>query len=73
MDMLISSSEFQNNVGRFIDLASKQEVVILRNGRPVARLVGMEKTVSFLTDKLIGVLPEGFDPDAAKAERLARQ
>jgi prevent-host-death family protein len=71
--MLINSSEFQNNVGKYIDLANDREVVILRNGRPVARLVGMEKTVSFLTDKLIGVLPEDFNPSAAKAERLARQ
>jgi prevent-host-death family protein len=71
--MLINSSEFQNNVGKYIDLANHQEVVILRNGRPVARLVGMEKAVSFLTDKLTGVLPEGFDPAAARAERLARQ
>lgn len=71
--MLINSSDFQNNVGKYIDLANNQEVVILRNGRPVARLVGMDKTVSFLTDKLLGVMPKNFDLDAAKAERLARQ
>jgi hypothetical protein len=33
----------------------------------------MEKTAAFLTDKLVGVLPEDFDSAAAKAERLARQ
>jgi prevent-host-death family protein len=71
--VIINSSEFQNNVGKYIDLANDREVVILRNGRPVARLVGMNKTVSFLTDKLIGILPEDFDPAAARAVRLARQ
>jgi prevent-host-death family protein len=71
--VLINSSEFQNNVGKYINLANDHEVVILRNGRPVARLLGMENTVSFLTDKLLGVLPEDFDPEAARAERLARQ
>lgn len=71
--MLISSSDFQNNVGKYIEISNNQEVVILRNGRPVARLVGMDKTVSFLTDKMLGVLPEDTDLDTAKSERLARQ
>jgi len=71
--MIINSSDFQNNVGKYLDLAEGQEIVITRNGSPVARLLGMKKTISFLSDQLVGLIPPDVDEDAEKAERLARQ
>jgi len=71
--MIINSSDFQNNVGKYLDLAEGQEIVITRNGSPVARLVGMNKTISFLSDRLVGLIPPDVDEDAEKEERLARQ
>jgi len=71
--MIINSSDFQNNVGKYLDLAEGQEIVITRNGSPVARLVGMNKTISFLSDRLVGLIPPDKDEDAEKEERLARQ
>jgi len=71
--MIINSSDFQNNVGKYLDLAEGQEIVITRNGSPVARLVGMNKTISFLSDRLVGLIPPDEDEDAEKEERLARQ
>jgi len=71
--MIINSSDFQNNVGKYLDLAEGQEIVITRNGSPVARLVGMNKTISFLSDRLVGLIPPDVDENAEKEERLARQ
>lgn len=71
--MIINSSDFQNNVGKYLDLAEGQEIVITRNGSPVARLVGMNKTISFLSDRLVGLIPPDVDEDAEKEVRLARQ
>jgi len=34
------------------------EVIILKNGKEVARLVSYDKSVAFLTDSLAGVLKE---------------
>lgn len=69
--MLVNSTEFQNNVGKYIDLADAQEVIIIHNGHPVARLVGMEKSISFLSDRLLGMLPQEVDLTAKKNERLS--
>lgn len=69
--MIINSSDFQNNVGKYLDLAEGQEIVITRNGSPVARLLGMKKTISFLSDQLVGLIPLDVDEYAEKAERLA--
>jgi prevent-host-death family protein len=69
--MFVTSTEVQNDFSKYIDLASGQEVVITKDGLPVARLLGVKK--SFLTDRLIGIIPNDADEEAAKTERLARQ
>lgn len=71
--MIINSSDFQNNVGKYLELAEGQEIVITRNGSPVARLLGMNRAVSFLSDRLVGIIPRDVDEDADRSGRLARQ
>ena len=71
--MLVNSTEVQNNFGKYIDLASSQEIVMTRNGLPIARLVGVENSVSFLSDRLAGLVPSNADEKSARDERLARQ
>lgn len=68
-----TATEVQNNFGRFLKVAQEGgEVVILKNGVEVARLVSKEKTMSFLSDQLVGVLANDVDEKAAKAERMKR-
>ena len=71
--MLVNSTEIQNNFGKYLDLAAGQEIVITKNGMPVARMLGMKETVSFLTDRLVGLIPSDVDEVAVKRERLERQ
>jgi prevent-host-death family protein len=73
MNMIVNSTEIQNNFGKYLDIASGQEVIITKNGLPVARLLGMKGTVSFLSDRLVGIIPRDVDEDEVKSERLARQ
>ena len=68
-----SATEVQNNFGRFLQLAMEEdEVIILKNGKEVARIVSRKKAVSFLTDSLQGVIPNDFDEKAMRAERVMR-
>lgn len=46
--------------------------MILKNGAEVARLVSKEKTVSFLSERLVGVLSGDMDEKAARRERMSR-
>ena len=45
-----------------------QEVVIMKNGTEVSRLISRDSTMSFLTDSLVGVLKNdtGTDEKALK-------
>lgn len=68
-----TATEVQNNFGRFLRMAQEGgEVVILKNGIEVARLVSKEKTISFLSDQLVGVLSQDVDEKAVRRERAKR-
>lgn len=71
--MIIKSTDIQNNFGKYLELASGQEIIITKNGQPVARLLGMKESYSFLSDRLVGIVPGHVDENDAKTERLARQ
>jgi len=71
--MIVSSTDVQNNFGKYLELSGSQEIIITKNGLPVARLLGMKKTVSFLADSLVGLIPSDADEELAKTERLGRQ
>ncbi len=66
----VTATELQNNFGKYLQyVQSGNEVIILRNGKEVARLISRERTVSFLTDELVGVLKGNYDDKALRAER----
>jgi prevent-host-death family protein len=71
--MIVKSTEIQNNFGKYLELANGQEIVITKNGLPVARLLGMKDSLSFLTDRLVGIIPPDVDEDEIKSERLAKR
>ena len=71
--MIVKSTEIQNNFGKYLEMASGSEVIITKNGVPVARLLGMKETVNFLSDRLVGLIPQNLDEEDEKAQRLGKQ
>lgn len=70
---MASATEVQNNFGRYLQYAMEEgEVIILRNGKRVARIVSEEATVGFLTDSLRGVLHQEYTDDDVKAARCEK-
>ena len=68
-----TATEVQNNFGRYLKLAQEGgEIIIVKNGAEVARLVSRDKSVSFLSNSLIGVLSSDVDDKEARAERMRR-
>ena len=59
-----TATEVQNNFGRYLQkVQDGDEVVVLKNGKQVARLISYQKSVSFLTDSLTGILKHDYDGD----------
>ena len=70
---IATATEVQNNFGRFLKMVQEgQEIVIIKNGSEVARLISKEKTVSFLSDSLVGILSSDVDEKEERRERLER-
>lgn len=66
-----TATEVQNNFGRFLQYAvDGNDVIIVKNGKEVARLISKEKTISFLTDSLRGVLKSDYDDKKIRMERI---
>lgn len=42
--MIVSLSDLKVNVGRYVDLAETEDVVITKYGKPVAKIICIDKT-----------------------------
>ena len=70
--LFVNATEFQNNFGKYLQIVQNgEEVVILKNGREVARLISTESSASFLTDSLTGILKRDYDEDEIRKERIS--
>lgn len=69
----ISVSELKTNAGKYVTMAMNQDILITKNGKPVARLTTakVDKVAAF--KRFISLFPErglDFDPDKVREERL---
>jgi len=68
----VTATEVQNNFGKYLQAAiDGNEIIIIKNGKEVARLISKEKTVHFLTESMRGVLKKDYDDKKVRAERIA--
>ncbi len=71
--MLITATEFKNNIGKYLSLVDKEEIIITKNGKQIAKLTDIESGEKTLTDSLIGIIPDpGLDLTGMRKERLSR-
>jgi prevent-host-death family protein len=72
--MLVNSTEFKNKVGLYLKLAKNEEVIILKNGRQIVKLVPVDDTSTPITKKLKGMFKEcgNVDLDKVRNERLEK-
>jgi prevent-host-death family protein len=79
--MQIALSDLKINVGRYVDLAETEDVIITKYGKPAAKIVRFDKEPWYLKhmpekvtsiEQLFGTLPDDIDLDDIRAERLAQ-
>lgn len=72
--LIITATEFKNKVGKFIELARKEEIIISRNGKHIIKLVPVGKEETPATESLLGVFEKAaaYDVSKAKEERLKK-
>lgn len=71
--MVVTATDIQNNFGKYLQAVQMgDEIIILKNGNEVARLVSKEQSISFLTDSLTGVLKNDYDEKSIREEMAGK-
>lgn len=73
--MIVSATELKSNLGKYLELAARQDIFITRNGRNIARLTSPAIDKLAVLDNLVGIIPaqDAAAEEAAREERLAGQ
>ena len=66
----VKSTELQNNFGKHLQsVIDGNEIIIIKNGKEVARLISKDKTVS---DSLLGILKNDISEKDITKERVLK-
>lgn len=68
--MSITATELKNNLGKYLQLASKEDIYITRNGKVVARLSNPYQDRVDIAHSLFGILPADKTLEESEEERL---
>ena len=73
--MIVTATELKTNLGKYLELASSQDIFITKNGKSIARLTSPAVNKLALLDDLVGIVPQetAMDENTIREERLSRQ
>ena len=71
----ISISELKTNTGKYVTMATAQDIFITKNGKIVAKLATAKDAKKATLDHLLGLFPQGLDVDLEqeREERLSKK
>lgn len=69
-----TATEIQNNFGQYLKYVTEgNEVIIMKNGKEVARLISRDAAVSFLSEEFLGLIKHDVDEKAMREERIRKK
>jgi hypothetical protein len=71
--MLITATEFKNNLGKYLELSSTEDILISKNGRIASKLTNPFTDRLEVAQSLIGILPSSASVEEARDARLERR
>lgn len=73
--MIVTATELKTNLGKYLELASSQDIFITKNGKSIARLTSPAVNKLALLDDLVGIVPQeqAMDENELREERMSRQ
>lgn len=71
--MIITATDFKLNLGKYLDLVSKEDIFITRNGKTIAKIVNPQiSAVDSIRGLLTDAAPADLDIDSLREERLSK-
>ncbi len=56
--MVVTSTDFKTNLGKYLDLLANEDIIITRNGRKIAKLIKEEDDTLSEVRSLFGILAD---------------
>ena len=56
--MIVTATEFKTNLGKYLEMATSQDIFITKNGKSIARLTSPAVNKLALLDDLVGIVPQ---------------
>ena len=70
--MVITATQLKSRLSYYLNLAKEEEVIVTKNGKPIARLIGEEGDRISMARSLFGILPPSVSLSEAREERLKK-
>ena len=70
--MIVTATESKTNFGKYLDMLTKEDIFITRNGKTIAKVINPQVSA---VDSLRGMLknvPSDIDLDSLREERLSK-
>lgn len=72
--MIITATELKANIGKYLQLAETEDIIVTKNNKPIVKLTGMRENKLEILDSLVGIIEDdGYTLEDARRDRLARQ
>ena len=70
--MIVTATEFKTNFGKYLELVSKEDIFITRNGKTIAKVINPQISAVDSLRGLIKGAPSDIDTHSVKEERLSK-
>jgi len=71
--MQVTATEFKSNMGKYLSMASRQDIYITKNGQRIAKLTSPSADRVAMLDSLVGIASEQkLSLDDIRTERLRK-
>lgn len=71
--MEITATELKQNLGKYLELAIKEDIYVTKNGKTIVKLSNPNEDRLAMAKSLIGIIKTDMTLEQIKDERLSRQ
>ena len=70
--MIVTATEFKTNFGKYLDMVTKEDIFITRNGKTIAKVINPQVSAVDSLRGMLKNLPSDIDLDSLREERLSK-
>lgn len=70
--MIVTATEFKTNFGKYLDMLTKEDIFITRNGKTIAKVINPQVSAVDSLRSMLKNVPSDIDMDSLREERLSK-